>query len=115
MKKVKQLSAYFYFVLLLHFLVPTQAICDQNSAGGYNVIPIYVETKGGDFIIGKGAMMQIRNGKSVFVENDMIVNIGEFPIPVADFELSKGESAVVKGHKFVKRKGVINVDAWKKD
>ena len=128
MNLVKCLYSYLVCVLIVLFLFPSNAICgdkeekykpDQTLVQasfkkakelGHNPIPMYVEKEGGDIIITGGAMMSIRNGRQTCVENDMIINVGEFPLPVADFNLLKGEYAVVKGGKFVKQSGKITSD-----
>lgn len=77
---------------------------------GHNPIPMYLEKKGGNIIITGGAMLSIRNGRQAYDENDMVINVGEFPISVADFKLLKGEFAVVRDGKFLKQTGKIISD-----
>ena len=127
MTLVKCLYSYLVCVLIVLFLFPLNAICGDKEKYkpdqalvqasfkrakelGHNPIPMYVEKKEGNIIITGGAMMSIRNSRQTCVENDMVINVGEFSITVADFKLLKGEYAVVKGEKFVKQAGKITSD-----
>lgn len=129
MNLVKCLYSYLVCVLIVLFLFPSNAICGDKEEEkykpdqalvqasfkkakelGHNPIPMYVEKEGGNIIITGGAMMSIRNNRQTCVENDMVINVGEFSLPVADFNLLKGEYAVVKGGKFVKQAGKIISD-----
>ena len=84
-----------------------QAAKKKAEELGYNPIPMFVESEGGNIMITGGAMLSIRNGRQTYVEKDMIINVGEFPIPVQGFKINKGEYAVVLGGKFVKQDGKI--------
>lgn len=87
-----------------------QAAFKKAKKLGHNPIPMYVEKEGGNIIITGGAMLSIRNGRQTCVENDMLINVGEFPLSVADFKLLKGEFAVVKDGKFLKQTEKITSD-----
>ena len=129
MNSVKCLYFYLACVLIVLFLTPSNAICGDKSEEkykpnqalvqasfekavelGHNPIPMYVEKEGGNIFITAGAMMSIRNNQQTLVENDMVINVGEFSFPVEDINLSKGEYAVVKGGKIVKQPGKITSD-----
>jgi len=88
-----------------------QASFKKAKELGHNPIPMYVEKEGGNIFIAAGVMMSIRNGRQTCVENDMVINVGEFPFPVSDIKLFKGEYAVVKNGKFVKQAGKITAEA----
>lgn len=129
MNSVKCLYVYLACVLIVLFLVSSNAVCGDKSEEkykpnqtlvqaafkkakelGHNPIPMYVVKEGGNIFITAGVMMSIRNGQQTCVENDMVINVGEFPFPVADIKLLKGEYAVVKNGKFVKQAGKITSD-----
>ncbi len=55
-------------------------------------------------------VMDIVSGDQSFAKNDMLVNIGDIPIEVGNFNLLKGEYVVVKGGKFVRRPVKITSD-----
>ena len=129
MNSVKFPYVYLVYALVVLFLFPSNVICGDKKEEkykpdqalvqasfkkakdlGHNPLPMYVEKEGGNIIITGGAMMSIRNNRQTCVENDMVINVGEFPFPVSDIKLLKGEYAVVKNGKFVKQAGKITSD-----
>ena len=87
-----------------------QAAFKKAKELGHNALPMYVEKEGGNNITMGGTTKSIRNGRQTCVENDMVINVGEFPFPVGDLKLLKGEFAVVKDGKFVKNTKKITSD-----
>lgn len=128
MNLVKSHNFYLFCLLCALFLFPSNGICSDNADKykpdqalvqasfkkakelGHNPIPMYIKKEGGNIIITGGAVMSIRNGRQTCVENDMVINVGEVSLPVAGFNLSKGEFAVVKNGKFVKQAEKITSD-----
>ena len=129
MSMIKRLSFSMVCLLVVIFVFPLNANCEDKKeekykpdkaivdAGlkkakelGYNPIPVYMVKEGGSIAITGGAKLTIRNGRQTFVENDMVINVGEFSIPVSDIKISKGEYAVIKDDKWVKQDGIISSD-----
>jgi hypothetical protein len=129
MRTIKILSFFMVCFLIVVFAFPFNAICEDKKVEkykpdkalvdesfkkakgmGYNPIPVYMVEEGGSIAITGGVKLTIRNGRQTFVENDMIINVGEFPIPVSDHNISKGEFAVMKAGKWVKQDGIISSD-----
>jgi len=129
MSMTKSLSFSIVCLLIVLFVFPLKASCEDKAEKkykpdkalvdaslnkakelGYNPIPVYKVKEEGGIAITGGAKLTIRNGRQTFVENDMIINVGEYSIPVSDFQISKGESAVIKADKWVKQEGIISSD-----
>ena len=94
---------------------PDQALIKASFAKakelGYNGIPIYVRT-GGNIVICAGAMFNMVNNQFQWTDNDMIVNVCDFPIPLGlgGVILSTGEYVVVKNGNYEKQPGRITAD-----
>ena len=129
MRTIKTISLSIVCMLIVILVLPLNADCEEKKEDkykpdkalvdacfkkakelGYNPIPVYRTEEGGGIAITGGVKLTIRNGRQTFVENDMVINVGEFPIPVSDFEISKGEYAVLKAGKWVKQDGIISSD-----
>jgi hypothetical protein len=126
MTLVKCLYSYLVCVLILLSLFPSNVICGDTEEKykcddalveaankkaeelGHPCTLIYKEKEEGAIQM-FGVVRFNKNGR-YYAEDDMIVNVGEFSIPVDDFNLLKGEYAVVKGNKFVKQAGKITFD-----
>jgi hypothetical protein len=129
MNSVKLPFVYLVLFLIVVSITPSIVFCDDKLGEkykpndaliqasfkkakklGYNAIPMYVEKEGGNSIITGGPMISFRNGRVTCVENDMVINVGEFPLTVNDLKLLKGEFAVVKDGEFVKNTEKITSD-----
>lgn len=92
-----------------------QAAKTKAKELGYNPIPVYVEKEGGTIIITPGVMLHFKNNQTTYLEGDMVINVGSFPIsgPGSEFTLAKGEYMIVKDGKFVKQtESVISPTKW---
>lgn len=104
---------------------PEKAIIEASKEKAkelkYNPIPVYMKEKDNGLYITGGAILQIKNSRQTFVEGDMVINVGELPVPFANFPLldnfnapgkiilSKGEYAVLKDGQFAKQVGKIKM------
>jgi hypothetical protein len=73
---------------------------------GFNPIPVYTDEKG-KIIIVPGTLFSIRNGQWSLVNGDMLINVGNHPVPAEKITLNKGEYAVVQNGKIEKQSGSL--------
>lgn len=78
---------------------------------GKNPIPAFVGDKG-TIIVVAGAVFSIRGGRWTLVEGDMLINVGEKPLPADGLRLLKGEYAIVKGGEIKKQSGKVTDSGW---
>lgn len=84
-----------------------QAAFKKAKELGYRPKVMYLE-KEGDL-----EKKMIQNGQVILysdLENDMVVNVGEFPFTISDIKLLKGEYVIFKNGKFIKQAGKITAD-----
>ena len=69
---------------------------------GLNLIPAFVNEQGTIDIL-KGALLTFNNSKWVLSDRDMIINVGNRPLPIEGIQLEKGEYAIIKNGKAEKQ------------